>query len=103
MMILNKQEAREQAKKKMKLLNGLDRTKEERDQIKTYIKDAKMAEKPPNYFPFTHGDHIERQREIMKAELKEEFVNMGTRYDSRSVVSQARYNSASDAPPCDRD
>ena len=24
------------------------------------------------YFPFTHGDNIERQREFMRGELKEE-------------------------------
>jgi len=23
-----------------------------------------------HYFPFTHGDHIEREREILKSELK---------------------------------
>lgn len=31
----------------------------------------KYAEKPSNYFPYTHGDHVERQRVHMRAELKE--------------------------------
>ena len=40
-----------------------------------------------HYFPFTHGDHIEREREILKSELKAQLKGGDRHFDSISMPS----------------
>lgn len=74
MVVLNEKEAEMQLNKRKKLLEGIDLCKAQRDQKDKFEKVSRLNQKPEDYFPYTHGDHIERQRELMNEELKEDLV-----------------------------
>ena len=67
---LNQKDYDEVVRKRQKLKQGIDDVKKEHDMLHTLEKVYVKHDKPPEFFPFTHGDHIERQREMLREELK---------------------------------
>jgi len=53
-------ETQEFIRKRAQLKQGIDDVKYERDTLKKLEMMRQMCERPQEYFPFTHGDHIER-------------------------------------------
>ena len=52
----------------------IEESKNERNIARTLEKELRAKEQPVQFFPFTHGDHVERQREFLRQELKEELA-----------------------------
>jgi hypothetical protein len=46
--------------KKLKFREGIEEGKHEKETVKIYEREEKLKENPHYFFPFTHGDHIEK-------------------------------------------
>ena len=92
----NQTAQREDQNKKCKFKEDINQSKYQKE-IQSLIEKQReivgQDEGSRQHFPFTHGDHIERQREYMRGELKEELrAKYQQQYQGRaqSSVSQTR-------------
>ncbi|CDW91113.1 UNKNOWN [Stylonychia lemnae] len=74
--------------KKIKFKEGIEEGKHEKNQVKLMEREAKFNESPTYFFPFTHGDHIEKQREHIRQELRDDLQN-AIRSSSNVVKGQS--------------
>ena len=68
----NESNQKENKDKKNKFKEQIEDAKIQKEMKRVMEKQLDLEDKQVTFFPFTHGDHIERQRQFMKAELKDD-------------------------------
>ena len=90
---MNEKEHEMTMNKRKKLLEGIDLCKAQKDQKYKFEQVSRLTQKPEDYFPYTHGDHIERQRELMNEELKEDLVYRLTQAERAKSAASSQFRS----------